>query len=122
MAITLFVLLVAVFAYYHLAGQRLELLVQTSIGAANKLRFNFAGDASGPPAISPDSAHIVFFGKERRKRTTVCSDLKRSVDPAAPGQVGDSQHGGSQLAPGFRPARWQASYSETSRTGIASSD
>ena len=67
MAITLFVLLVAILAYYHLAGQRLEPVVQTSIGAANKLRFNFAGDASGPPAISPDGAHIVFSAKNEGK-------------------------------------------------------
>jgi eukaryotic-like serine/threonine-protein kinase len=60
-------LLVVAFAVYHLVGQRLEPVVQTSVGAANKLRFNFAGDASGPPAISPDGAHIVFSAKNEGK-------------------------------------------------------
>ncbi|MGD0929040.1 MAG: protein kinase [Candidatus Korobacteraceae bacterium] len=60
-------LLVVAFAVYHLVGQRLEPVVQTSVGAANKLRFNFAGDAAGPPAISPDGAHIVFSAKNEGK-------------------------------------------------------
>jgi len=60
-------LLVVAFAVYHLVGQKLEPVVQTSVGAANKLRFNFAGDAAGPPAISPDGAHIIFSAKNEGK-------------------------------------------------------
>jgi Tol biopolymer transport system component len=67
MVTTLCALLVAALAFYHLAGQRLQPVVQTSIGAADKLRFNFAGDASGSPAISPDGTLIVFSAMNEGK-------------------------------------------------------
>ena len=57
---TLCALLAAAFGFAHLTGQKLQPVVRTNIGTADKLRFNFAGDIAGPPAISPDGVHIVF--------------------------------------------------------------
>jgi Tol biopolymer transport system component len=57
---TLGALFVAALAFYRLAEQGPQPVVQTNIGAADKLRFNFSGNISGPPAISPDGLHLVF--------------------------------------------------------------
>jgi serine/threonine protein kinase len=60
-------LLVAALVLAHLAGQRSEPTVRTNIGTVDKLRFNFAGDISGPPAISPDGANIVLSAMNEGK-------------------------------------------------------
>ena len=64
---TLCALLAGGLAFAHLAGQKPQPVVRTSIGSADKLRFNFAGDIAGPPALSPDGLHIVFSATNEGK-------------------------------------------------------
>jgi len=42
-------------------------VVRTQIAPSEKLQFNFVGDSSGPPVISPDGAHIVFSARAEGK-------------------------------------------------------
>jgi serine/threonine protein kinase len=53
-------ILLAVFGFARIRGQKPLPVIQTSISAPEKLRFNFTGDIAGPPAISPNGTHIVF--------------------------------------------------------------
>jgi len=64
---TLCALLAGGLAFAHLAGQKPQPVVRTSIGSADKLRFNFAGDIAGPPVLSPDGLHIVFSATNEGK-------------------------------------------------------
>jgi serine/threonine protein kinase len=60
-------LLVAALVFAHLAGQRSQPTVRTNIGTVDKLRFNFVGNISGPPAISPDGTNIVLSATNEGK-------------------------------------------------------
>ncbi len=66
-AATVGALLLAGLAFARLAAQKPQSVVRTSIGSADKIRFNFAGDISGPPVISPDGAHVVFSATNEGK-------------------------------------------------------
>jgi len=80
--VTLCSLVVAAFAMAHLARQESQPVVQTNISAASNLKFNFAGDIAGPPAISPDGTHIVFSATNQGKSQLYLRTVSdRSIRP-----------------------------------------
>jgi len=61
------VALLAAFALgvLHFGASGTSAVIRTQIAASDKLEFNFVGDESGPPVISPDGRYIVFSAKEQ---------------------------------------------------------
>ncbi len=66
----------------HFSSREPKQVVRSQIDAAGKLQFNFVGDNSGPPEISPDGTRLVFSAKLDGKALLYLRSIgKLSLDP-----------------------------------------
>ena len=81
-------LLAIIFASLYVSGRKSARVLRAQLLAPENLRFNFAGDSSGPIVISPDGTHVVFSAAEGGKTQLYVRSLSGLAVQALPGTDG----------------------------------
>jgi len=72
----------------HFSPRESKLVVRSQINPPGKLRFNFVGDNSGPPVISPDGKLVVFSALVDGKSQLYLRSISKLSLDALPGAEG----------------------------------